>query len=251
MNKEFNKEIMLNNIYYLLKEKSIKIGDFEENSGVSVGYLSRLGKDEKSKPSVETVMKMAYYLHVSVDMLVTFDLTGLTATEDYLIKFFQRLKEETMHNAVNWQKESAIGLNQLTDTLSESVSHPLYEYIDITESQDSGTIQTVRKAIFKSHNYDIQTRINNDCYNCEFCDNYSLYIMNVCGTGRSGFLILEAWVVTPSRDKEFLCSIGGNPILDASMRELYMAISESMKHPKLNCYIKGAIDDFMKNEIPF
>ena len=247
---EFNKEIMLNNIYYLLKEKSIKIGDFEEKSGVSVGYLSRLGKDEKSKPSLETVMKMAYYLRVSVDMLVTFDLTGLTATENYLINFFQKLKEKTMRSEINWGKESAISLNQLTDTLSESVNHPMYEYVDIAEGQNSGSTQTVRKAIFKSHNYDIQTRISDDCYNCVFSDNYSLYIMSVQGAGKFDANVLEAWVITPSWDKEFLCSSSGNPFLGATMRELYMAIAESMKHPKLNFYIKDAIDGFM-NEIPF
>ena len=45
MTDEFNKQIMLNNISFLLNKFDKRIGELETEAGVSAGYISRITKD--------------------------------------------------------------------------------------------------------------------------------------------------------------------------------------------------------------
>ena len=52
MNIEFNKQLMLDNISFLLKESEKKIGELESEAGVSAGYISRISKEGNTKPGI-------------------------------------------------------------------------------------------------------------------------------------------------------------------------------------------------------
>ena len=52
MSVEFNKQLMLDNISFLLKEFGKKIGELEAEAGVSPGYISRISKDGPSRVSI-------------------------------------------------------------------------------------------------------------------------------------------------------------------------------------------------------
>ena len=56
---KFNQKHLLQNIFAVIEQKGLKIGEVEKASGLSVGYLSRLAKAEKSFPTVETVWSIA------------------------------------------------------------------------------------------------------------------------------------------------------------------------------------------------
>ena len=65
---QFDKSKCLGNIYHLVKERGLKIGDLEDQAGVSIGYLSRLNKDDnKSTPGIEFLLAVAQVLNVSLD----------------------------------------------------------------------------------------------------------------------------------------------------------------------------------------
>lgn len=52
----FDKRLFISNIYQLAKERSVKIGDLEKKAGVSVGYLSRINKeDSNTVPTIDFV----------------------------------------------------------------------------------------------------------------------------------------------------------------------------------------------------
>ena len=78
----FDKTRCLTNIYYLARQKGIKIGDLEAEANVSTGYFSRLNKeDNKTVPSIETLLLVADKLGVSVDALVRRDYATPTPRE--------------------------------------------------------------------------------------------------------------------------------------------------------------------------
>ena len=92
MSEEFNKKQMLDNISFLLQEFSKKIGELEAEAGVSPGYISRITKDEKTKPGIDFIVKTADALNVSVDTLLNADFTKMTSTERYLVKLLRDRK---------------------------------------------------------------------------------------------------------------------------------------------------------------
>ena len=64
----FDKRRFLDNVYYLAKQRDIKIGVLEANANLSTGYLARLNKDDnKSVPSIEVLVSFAEMLDVSMD----------------------------------------------------------------------------------------------------------------------------------------------------------------------------------------
>ena len=92
----FDKNRCLNNIYFLVKEKNLKIGDLEAGAGVSIGYISRLNKDDsKATPSIEFLVSVADKLDVTIDALIQYDYTTPTASERYVMDFLDRLIQKT------------------------------------------------------------------------------------------------------------------------------------------------------------
>ena len=83
MDAVFDKKILLENISYLLKEKEMKIGELEAAAKVSTGYISRITKEENSKPGIEFIMNVAEVLNVGMDTLLKVDLSAQTPTEKY------------------------------------------------------------------------------------------------------------------------------------------------------------------------
>ena len=91
MSVEFNKQIFFDNITYLLKSKDMKIGDLENHAGVSIGYVSRINRDDRNvKPSIEFVMKVAEFFEVNMETLVSIDLSKMTPTEKYILAFIEQ-----------------------------------------------------------------------------------------------------------------------------------------------------------------
>ena len=85
----FDIKRIVENIYLLIKEKDLKIGDVESKSGISTGYLSRL-KDSKTNINIESLYKIANYLNVTIDSLVNCDFSELSATEKYMLNFLTK-----------------------------------------------------------------------------------------------------------------------------------------------------------------
>ena len=50
---DYDKQKLMDNIYFLIQEREIKIGELENEIGVSTGYISRLNKNPESAVSVE------------------------------------------------------------------------------------------------------------------------------------------------------------------------------------------------------
>lgn len=129
--KRFKKGIFFKNVDSLLAKKGKKLGELEVNSGNRPGYLSRMKSGKiSSDPSVEFVMTAAEELEVPMELLVSVDLTQMSANEEFIMKFLNKLTEDTQADKFSWTRETVAELEKLEVENDmngyPSVSHPLY-----------------------------------------------------------------------------------------------------------------------------
>ena len=102
---EMDKVQVLKNIRYLIERYDLKIGMIEEESNNTKGYLSRLeNPNSKATPNLNFLMKISEKCNVSIDMLLFGKLDGLTQSEEYLIDFVTKLKNDTANERLEWHR---------------------------------------------------------------------------------------------------------------------------------------------------
>lgn len=99
-----DKNIFINNIQWLMKRTDTKAGDLEKAIEVSQGYLSKLFKsDSKQMPSIEVVTNIANQFKVTLDDLVTVDLSQAAPAEQSLRLFLNKLYCQTKNDEIFWE----------------------------------------------------------------------------------------------------------------------------------------------------
>lgn len=165
--KNFNKSLCFSNIRELLRQNpDVKIGQIEKEAGIRLGYMSRLEKEgNKSEPSMEFIVTAAKLLKVSLDTLVSVNLTGLTPTEQYIVNFFDKLKADTIADKLDWNIESADYLNRLETDMNGYVDHPLFSLETFYEEGECEYPDEVTRVVFTSRSFGPKTFICGNCYN--------------------------------------------------------------------------------------
>ncbi|EKX98184.1 helix-turn-helix domain-containing protein [Selenomonas sp. oral taxon 138] len=250
----FDRTIFFDNISYLIRKNDLKIGEIENSAGVSAGYISRASKDEKSKPGVEFVMKVAELLHINVDTLLRADLTNATPTEKYLMSFLGKLNSDTVADSLNWVRESRVELNRLQEDEYGNTGHPLFKLRTYDASNDyDESVGEVTQVVFASHNFDCRTGIYRDCYSLRMKNGTLLHLMNICKIFSSlsdpDTYAIEIWMTPPRQEPQFLCDNKGETTISHLLDGLYSTVNENMSHPKIDKSLRYAIDAFMQNDM--
>lgn len=252
--KNFDKMLCFSNIRELLrKNPEVKIGQIEKEAGIRLGYMARLEKeDNTAEPSMEFILTAAKLLKVSVDVLVTVDLKGLTPTEEYLAGFFDKLKEDTLQDKLEWNIETAFDLNKGCKEVWET--HPLFSYETFLEQVDSEIYPTeVSELVFNSKNFGPHTYICGDCFNLRLKNGIKLYLMDiekrVHRSGDSDAFAKEAWMCVPGKEAQALVTTRDNTPVALLLEKLFSTVKERMEHPRVNDDLKYAIDSFMNDDI--
>lgn len=260
--KEFNKRVCLSNIYFLAKQKNIKIGDLESAAGVSAGYISRLNKDTtKASPSIEMLVVVADMLGVSLDSLLHNDLEELTPTEKYMVDFLARLTQKTIDNDEIWKRESYSKLRCVRQNEHGDPDHPLFTWQTFSEIGGGGYPENFTRISYNSLFRESEAvDIYDDGYVLPFSGDKSLYLMKVGvpvemdDRGNTTEIEYELYMVDRNWNVSIVChstwdeeSPYNQPLVD-----LYAAAADSSKHPILTSAVKSAIDDFMSvDDLPF
>lgn len=250
MPEDFNRTQFFDNVSYLIKKHDLKIGEIENGAGVSAGYISRASKDEKSKPGIEFVMKVAELLNVSVDTLLRADLTNATPTEKYLMSFLNKLNNDTISDALEWVRASDKELNRMDE---ENIIHPLFSLQCFDEPNEYEEKESlVTRVVFVSHNFDCRTAIKGDCYSLRMKNRTFLHIMNIFKTYSSiadpNNNAIEMWMTSLEQSPQFICDNKGESAIAHLIDGLYNTISENMRHPQINKDLQYVIDAFMNND---
>lgn len=233
----FNRILLGKNIRLLATQKGIKVGDIEDFANVSKGYFSRLANDDGKNSStiVDTICKVAEKLGVSVNTLISTDLSSLTPNETLLSKFFDKLCKDTIENRLTWNMETK---NKL-DSFLEQGGHPMFS------PDHQGYYGT---QYYYHSEFDSNINIDGDAYNVSI-NKKQLYIFKVYNPQKniSGF---ELYFVTYdgfSDIGEPICNVYSESSLFGQINDLYNAAAESSRHVKLSDFVRNTISEYMKD----
>jgi len=238
METKFDKKRCLANIYYLAKERNIKIGELESKANVSAGYLSRINKGgSETNPGIELLVAVADMLSVSLDALVMCDTENLTHTEAFLEQFVEKLMRETIQHNCSWTKETAESLNKLECDGHRNVDHPLF----YSDSAYSRTVRYDSHFVVDSEKGNI--KVVDDCFNTRLPDGALVYLMRVYNTATKETW-LEFYLVNDGNVSP-LCDDKDRGLLAITLDKLYSVATESCKHIKIDSNAWGIINNYL------
>jgi transcriptional regulator with XRE-family HTH domain len=231
----FYKTLLGKNIKFLATQKGIKVGDIETEAGVSTGYLSRLSNEDNKNnfPIMDLIFLISNKLDVSVNTLLSVDLSNLTPNEILLSKFFDKLSKDTQDNKLVWELESKTKL----DECKQKGKHPLFL------SNDPG----FTNAEYYYHSaYDSTAVIGGDCYKV-IVGNKWLYLMCVNRPDKDskGY---ELYFVSSNYNGiviEKICKAYSGSDLYNQIVDLRNQAAESSRHVKLSDSVRDTINFYM------
>lgn len=263
----YDKNRILDNIDHLVKKQGLQKGKLEDGVGLQVGHLSRLRtKDNSAVISVELLCSIADRLGVAVGDLITLKLYALTATEEYMLNFFNKLKEDTDEDELVWDRESlddlaAVKLIVATNGNTCRASHPLF-----VSAKNSEETRFPREPI-NEFNHHIEymrfskeygpVAIRCDAFNTVINGTDRLYLMPVLLDGVKGY---EIYIVPQGKlpIPVFSSFLGSKSEVVAALDNLYAAIQDSMTRTHIRPDAKECLDQYLgltkvpdDDDIPF
>ncbi len=255
--KMFDRERCIENITLLLDLKGKKLGSIERLSGNAVGYLSRMRSGKSNAdPNIEFLLTAASELDVSLDMLVVSEIKEMTQTEEYLLKFLDKLALDTRADNVTWLRERLSELDKVEVEFSYDgepyADHPFFT-IDVVNEGDHNSYRAVYDSQFFKRS---GVKLSGDCYNAKLPNSdSSLYIMS-CSKGDNSIawkcekfyeLYMRAGdgLVSPICNTMDVCS----PIMTA-VDNLVKEVKLSVTHVHMDNQVKKAIDEYLGVRVP-
>jgi len=248
MQEHFDRNRCIDNIYFLAKKNNLTLGKLEEMVGVSQGYLSRL--KVTSVINVELLIKIANVFNVSLEDLIWINFASLTETDEYILRFLEKLSKDTDNDSLVWTLEAEEDLLNLDiNYASENdayVSHPLFKVVSENTGVDaSGYPAYSYKAIY-NRGKGLDFSINGNCFFVDIASEARVYLMSVINnsTGVTGY---DVYINKRNDASELLCSTVDSPdsyFSDAIMC-LYVKVKRSMGRNHIKPLIKNLIDDYM------
>ena len=255
---EFDKRRCMSAIYAIAKEKGVKIGDLEKEANVSTGYLSKLNKEENtSSPSIELLVAVARVLGVTIDMLVYSEYEGLSSNEKYILKFMDKLVNDTLSGELQWEKETKKQLLNVDcgyDGGEAYAAHPLFDVTEVPIEEGRYRLEPRYCSRFFP---DGETEIAGDGFHADLgLSRAEIYIMKVdneesnMGIGYDQFevYLLKDGNIRPLCCNEFVCNE-----IARQIQNLYKVIVDADSNLGINDEVKGIIDLYMSEdeELPF
>lgn len=251
MPSEFDKNMLAKNISHLVKERNMKMGDFENKAGVSTGYVSRIIREDAIKPNAEFIVNAANILEVSLDTLLNTNLSELTSTEHYFKNFIDKLISDTREDKLEWKVERKSYLNSILVCENGTSNHPLFDGEVTGNCLSSGYPEPIysEAAYFNSNVYGTDTIIDDDCFHANIGSNTQLYVMHYRKSDEEAVPLnigaIELWFVQNARLRSFVGGTLTFPNLAEDIAGLYREIKEYMKTPHLPKAVKSVIDSYL------
>lgn len=239
----FNNEICFKNIMYLYKLKGFKIGEFESKINASIGYFSRLVKEEGKMGTIssEILFNAANVLNIPVEILGSEDLTELDSTEKYIFDFLNKICNKTNENEINWaifNKDYLDNYKSLSSLVTKKYNSYDSKYYNFYKSEfwddreftvnllEDIFIFETDKGIFMLTNIEANDNSGNS-YN-----GYEFYFKDF-----------------NKNEKNKIChsSFKQKPCLNKSLELLFKSVINYIKKPKIDENVRLAIDEFMNN----
>lgn len=242
----FDKNVCLNNIYFLAKQKGIKIGELETECGASTGYLSRL--KQNGNPGIEFLVSAANRLHVSLDALVSHSYDKANPTEEYLHDFIEKITLDSDSGNLPWVYETSEQLETVEVDDHGDSCHPLYESVYTGNEWYAHFTSGFRpkdKTVHPVHG----------CYHANIGNQNSIYLLKIAVEDQAlggEYEETELYLYKPYGPAKPIChtTYAQKGVLDEDLERLYNSAAEVCKHPQLFEDVKSAIDAYMNPPQP-
>lgn len=259
----FDKKLCMDNIYYLAKEKGVKIGDLEKGAGLSTGYLSKLSKEGNTAvPGIDSLLEIANALSISIDALVSIDFRVLNSNEKYFEAFIEKLIRGTDSGKVTWEIEGGAFLN--SNNTGDNFVHPLFlPTPSAIPDPVTGELVDYIANVYQSRFLRFNSRIHfSNCYHCELGEGGDIFYMMKINPDKRNYpersieeimekpeVIyeeVELYIVDRNEIVKPLCStysVGEE--MRKIIAKLYSKVSGTGNYINLSSDTKSIIDDFM------
>lgn len=221
-----NNKIFLDNVYFLIRQHQLKIGEFEKEIEVSNGYMSRLNKDSTTMPTLDMVQRIADYFQVSIDVLLKEKMNCLSDSEKKMIDFVGKLIIDVISNNIVWSVEPSYSFyeNNNDDNIISYI-YKEHENINLNVPEDGIYATKINDAKLVILN--VMDMKDIDSYECE--DWYEMFIVFEDGTYENIYHPTEV-----------------HSILDEKMLELYHLISINISKIKISKKAEDIINKYIK-----
>lgn len=242
---KFDKKLCLNNIYYLAKERNIKIGDLESKAEISTGYFSRLNKDDnKTSPSIDVLCSVADDLKISLDSLISVDFSTLTEDETLIIKFIDTLKRNLNSRKDHWEQEK-LHVVMHHDDYKIPFKHPLLS--EKKETYFSSNLKTVYNSFFYP---EATTHLIDDIFYLEISYLKTLFLSRIGAVGNdknpeevTGY---EIYITKGEEIFPVCCAYEKwSPTLYDILKGLYNSIKESTSRTVISKDVRQTLDSYI------
>ena len=130
---DFDNDCMNQNISYLLKKHSLRMGELEGLLGLSAGYISRtMNENSGKKMSIDTAYKIAEFFNVEFEKFIDVYLEEPQNNNELASAFIEKLLRQTKDNDIQWEN---IGGNKIYSDIR------LLKSGVITKSDDDGKFE--------------------------------------------------------------------------------------------------------------
>ncbi|MCD7763674.1 MAG: helix-turn-helix domain-containing protein [Lachnospiraceae bacterium] len=217
MAEEFNRQKLMDNIFTLIQQKGLKIGEVETEAGISTGYLSRLNKKETdTAPGADIVWRIAKALGVSTDMLIEGNFSKVTDNYQLVETFLEKLKDMTEANLIEWDNITKGDFEE--DLIGRE--NKIFIVIKSAEADKSFTVPYIQSIGAKGKNISVA----GTSYKVQLDDDTRFYIFHLCtneviddadkGLAEYSYdyydLYFERWMVVPGFDFSYGCPSEGD-----------------------------------------
>ena len=140
-------DILLKNIYHLKDQTGKKIGDFEDEIGVSRGYFSRKKNKREDAIPLDVAMKIADTLKVSLEVLIYVDLSEIDDDNLFALNFINFLVKKTEKKEYVWKTIDTYTIQRYLS--GEWVPDPDMHMLQNASREDEDLSHTSK--VYKSH----------------------------------------------------------------------------------------------------
>ena len=244
----YDKNVFIDNVYFLSRIRHLKIGDLETGCGVSAGYFSRLRQGAKNNaPGADFVLSLASRLFVSADSLLSFDFTRAAGSECELLQFIDKLVRETETRILAWQEDPGGYLDTVPVLPDGTTPHPLFS----VNHAENGDPVIYYHTMFHPA---LMGLVPVKTCGCAFPGGGTLYLVQVWNTGddpsspgdwtelelvMTGSGVCDPIPLAHTSHERPSC-------LDVTMNRLFSAVSDAVVQPLLTPEARKIIRDYLE-----
>ena len=237
MNKQYDKNRLISNVEYLLKKRNVKVGDLENQCGVSTGYISRLKNNDSNdvSPSAEVLLRMSLILNVSLTSLLCSDYESMTETELFLQMFLVDMIKKTETDQVFWNRCASYFIYSETFDDNETKLPIIGSY-----KTTYGNEETYYYSLFAEKGMTVE-----DYYYTLYLNNNVYYLIPVSSDATG--LIYELYILLPNQSFKTICcsSDDTNSAIGKLLKDLYTSVEKSCKQVRIDDDVKKSLEDFI------